>query len=78
MIRFVFYLDVLGQTPLSHSGQFPLEIPSAGSVNKILVLLLFCPYFQGFRRKKDLAELLLQGLNLIFNFAYWLLNSSTY
>lgn len=33
---------------------------------------------KGFLRKKDLAELLLQGLNLIFDFAYWLLNGFTH
>ncbi|EEG29617.1 hypothetical protein CLOSTMETH_02798 [[Clostridium] methylpentosum DSM 5476] len=39
-------------------------------------------YLQGFfydlRIKKDLAELLLQGLNLMFNFALWLINGFTH
>lgn len=55
---------------------------AAKSVNKIPVLLTKTQCLQGFffclRVKKDLAELLLQGLNLIFNFAYWLLNGFTH
>lgn len=55
-------ISVLRQTPLIHWGHSPLEFHAAGSVNKIVVLLSFCPCLQGFRRKKDLAEFLLQGL----------------
>ena len=54
----------------------------AKSVNKIPVLLTQTQCLQGFfyvlRVKKDLAELLLQGLNLIFNFALWLINGFTH
>lgn len=51
---------------------------AAKSVNKIPVLLTETQCLQGFfyvlRVKKDLADFTLQGLNLILNFAYWLLN----
>ena len=56
---------------------FFINTVAQSNVNKILVLLTQMPILQGLfyvlQIKKDLAELNLQGLNLIFNFAYRLL-----
>lgn len=51
---------------INHDVKIVINSNAAKSVNKIPVLLVETPYLQGFfyvlRVKKDLAELLLQGL----------------
>ena len=67
---------------INHDVKIVINSNAADDVNKIPVLFTKMQCLQGFsydlRVKKDLAELLLQGLNLIFNFAYWLLNGLTH
>lgn len=67
---------------INHDVKIVINSIAANSVNKIPVLLTKTLCLQGFfyvlRVKKDLAELLLQGLNLIFNFALWLINGFTH
>jgi len=67
---------------INHDVKIVINSTAANNVNKIPVLLTETQCLQGFfyvlRVKKDLAELLLQGLNLIFNFALWLINGFTH
>ena len=67
---------------INHDVKIVINSTAADDVNKIPVLLTKTLCLQGFfyvlRVKKDLAELLLQGLNLIFNFALWLINGFTH
>lgn len=67
---------------INHDAKIVINSTAANNVNKIPVLLTKTQCLQGFfyvlRVKKDLAELLLQGLNLIFNFALWLINGFTH
>ena len=67
---------------INHDVKIVINSTAANNVNKIPVLLTKTQCLQGFfyvlRVKKDLAELLLQGLNLIFNFALWLINGFTH
>lgn len=67
---------------INHDVKIVINSTAANSVNKIPVLFIETQCLQGFfydfRVKKDLAELLLQGLNLIFNFALWLINGFTH
>ena len=67
---------------INHDVKIVINSIAANKVNKIPVLLTKTQCLQGFfyvlRVKKDLAELLLQGLNLIFNFALWLINGFTH
>ena len=67
---------------INFDAKIVINSTAANNVNKIPVLLTKTQCLQGFfydlRVKKDLAESLLQGLNLIFNFAYWLLNGITH
>lgn len=67
---------------INYDAKIVINSNATKSVNKIPVLLTETLYLQGFfyvlRVKKDLAELLLQGLNLILNFALWLINGITH
>ena len=67
---------------INHDVKIVINSTAANNVNKIPVLLTKTQCLQGFfyvlRVKKDLVELLLQGLNLIFNFALWLINGFTH
>ena len=67
---------------INHDVKIVINSTAANNANKIPVLLTKTQCLQGFfyvlRVKKDLAELLLQGLNLIFNFALWLINGFTH
>ncbi|MGN0172062.1 MAG: hypothetical protein ACI39E_04690 [Acutalibacteraceae bacterium] len=67
---------------INHDVKIVINSTAANNINKIPVLLTKTLCLQGFfyvlRVKKDLAELLLQGLNLIFNFALWLINGFTH
>ena len=53
--------NVLGQASTPFFGALRFEFCIVESVNKMRVLLTKMRYWQGFRRKKDLADFTLQG-----------------